>query len=268
MSSFSAEGALKLTQFIRNRCLLPLLFCCSLLCGCVGATRLPVRAVDPAGNKIDHKEIDLRFLQAGVTQRDEVDHQLSLINTSYDNPRLFWGRWSESRWGYWWVLGVPCDNCLAGDAHRLWRIKNLLVTFDASGTVSRSDVVGDEKIWMTLRARVAEIHPPTLDISQPIRIALSSEDPVAILMSPNSLEFERPAENGKSTMVIPVSHLLRFKHNSLADSNPFSSVTCHALELSQKSAVGRKIKFCAEANQIGVLFEYLQQAAPASMSWR
>lgn len=252
---------------IRARLVWPLLLC-SFTCGCIGATRLPVRAVNPAGDKIDHKEIDLKFLQVGVTQHEEVDHQLSLVNTSYDNPRLFWGRWSESRWGYWWVLGVPCDNCMAGDARRLWRIKNLLVGFDENGTVSRSDLVGDDKIWMTLHGRVAEIYPPTLDISQPIRITLRSEDPVAIQMSPDSLEFERPPDSRKPTVVIPVSALVRFKHKSLTDSDPFSSVTCHSLELSRKSILGKKIKFCAEASQIGVLFEYLQQTAPADMSWR
>jgi len=60
--------------------------------------------VTPAGTRIHPKEIDLTFLQAGATQRDEVAHQLAAIDTSYDNPRLFWGRWSESRWdtgGFW-----------------------------------------------------------------------------------------------------------------------------------------------------------------------
>lgn len=252
---------------IRARLVWPLLLCSS-LCGCIGAIRLPVRAVNPAGEKIDHQEIDLKFLQVGVTERQEVDHQLALVNTSYDNPRLFWGRWSESRWGYWWVLGIPCDNCMAGDARRLWRIKNLLVAFDDKGAVSGKEIIGDDKIWMTLRARIADIHPPTLDISQPIRITLSSDDPVAIRLSPNSLEFERPPDARKPTVVIPVSQLVRFKHNSLADSDPFSSVTCHALELSNKSTLGKKIRFCGEAAEIGILFEYLQQTAPANMSWR
>jgi len=77
-----------------------LMFClCALLCGCIGATRLPVRVVTPAGTRIHPKEIDLSFLQVGATQRDEVAHQLAAIDTSYDNPRLFWGRWGESRRG-------------------------------------------------------------------------------------------------------------------------------------------------------------------------
>ncbi len=238
------------------------------LCGCIGATRLPVRAVSPGGNKIEPKEIDLNFIRVGSTQRDEVDHQLSMIDTAYDNPRVFWGRWSESRWGYWWIAGVPCDNCMTGDGHRLWRIKNLLVTFGENGTVSSTQTVDDNKIWTTLRTRIAEIHPPTLDVTQPIRITLTSPDPVAIQMNSESMEFERPPESRKPNVRVQVADLMRFRHKSLADSDPFSSVTCHTLELAQKSTFGKKINFCAEANQMGVLVEYLQQAAPTSMAWR
>ena len=249
------------------RCLVPLLLSL-LLCGCIGATRLPIRAVDASGNKINHREIDLNFLQVGRTERDEVDHQLSMVSTAYDNPRLFWGRWSESRWGYWWVAGAPCDHCLAGDGHRLWRIKNLLVTFDANGLVTGKETVDDNKVWGSLRARIAEIHPPTLDITQPIRITLASPDPIAIQMTLNSLEFERPPDSRKPNVAVATANLARFRHNSLADSDPFSSVTCHTLELTEKSTFGKKIKFCAEASQMGILFEYLQQAAPISMAWR
>lgn len=241
---------------------------CALLCGCVGAIRVPARALNPAGTNIDQKEIDLKFIARGTTQRDEVDHQLSLIDTAYDNPRIFWGRWSESRWGYWWVLGGACDHCMAGDAQRLWRIKNLVVAFDENGTVSSHVIVDDNHIWPVLHNRISQIQPPTLDLSQPVRITLTSADPVAIQMDLQGMVFERPAESRKTNVEILAGDITRFKHKSLTDSDPFSSSTCHTLELSHKSGFGKKINFCAEANQIGIFFEYLQQVGSPGMNWQ
>ena len=118
----------------RASCVIALFFC-TFLCGCVGATRLPVRARGPAGS-IQKKEIDLNFVQVGTTRREEVINQLGAISTGYSNSRLFWGRWTESKWGYWWVVGYPCNNCMAGDAHRKWHIQNLLVAFDEKDSSS------------------------------------------------------------------------------------------------------------------------------------
>ena len=257
-----------LPRLYRLASILHVLCLCGFLVACIGATRLPVKAVSPSGVKIERKELDLGFLQVGSTQRDEVAHQLSMIDTSYDNPRLFWARWSESRWGYWAVLGLPCDGCMTGDAGRLWRMKNLLVTFDENGTCTRKELVSDKEIWRTLHARVADIQPHQLDTSKPIRIELSGGDPVAISMSAEKMEFERPPEKSKPNVEVPVADLLRFKHSPITEETAAPSITCHTFELAQKTAFGKKIRFCAEAGKIGVLFEYLHETAPPSMRWQ
>ena len=252
----------KLTLCIIIFCLVVPLVCC------FGATRLPTRVVNPVGTKISPKEIDLEFLQLGVTQRDEVAHQLALVDTTYDNPRLFWGRWSESRWGYWWILGMPCDNCMAGNAGRMWRMKNVLVSFDQNGLLSRKDMIGDDKIWQALHARIAEIQPPLLDLSQPVRISLTTPDPISIELNPDTMEFLRPEESNKASVEVMVRKLVRFRHSPIGEQTPSPSISCHNLEFSEKTTLGKKIWFCAEANQIGILFEYLQQVAPPTMNWR
>jgi hypothetical protein len=50
----------------------------------------------------------MSFLQTGTTRREDVLTQLHLIDTTCSNPRLFWGRWSESKWGYWWCARKTC----------------------------------------------------------------------------------------------------------------------------------------------------------------
>lgn len=223
--------------------------------------------MNAAGEKIPPKEIDLHFVQTGITQREEVQQQLAVIDSAYDNPRLFWGRWSESRWGFWWIVGAPCNNCMAGDAGRLWRIKNLLVAFDDKGVVSAADTIGDDKLWLTLHRYIADIHSPTLDLSRPTRIVLTNSDPVAILLHPQTMEFER-SDNTKPNLEVPVQNVVRFQHEPIADHNPSHSVTCHKLHVSKKTVLGRKINVCGEPAEIGMMFEYLQQEARADMAWK
>lgn len=239
---------------------------CSVLTGCVGATRLPTRSLGSGGAKIPQKELDLNFLQVGVTQRDEVAHQLAAVDTAYSNPRLFWGRWSESRWGYWWIVGMPCNNCMAGDANRKWHAKNLLVVFDQKGAVATKETVGDDRVWAALHSRLLEAQSPPLDFSQPVRVSLANADPTAILLTRDSMEFERGPKRNQVNVQIPVTQVVRFAHRRMDNKNS-PSMTCHALEFSEKTAFGKKVKFCAEASQIGMLFEYLQETGPPSMKW-
>jgi hypothetical protein len=63
-----------------------------------------MRSRGPSGASIESRRLDLSFLHSGTTGRDEVVDKLAAINTGYVNPRLFWGRWSESKWGYWWFV--------------------------------------------------------------------------------------------------------------------------------------------------------------------
>jgi len=242
---------------------------CAFLCGCAGAVRMPVRASGPAGATLAKSDVDLKFLQVGTTHREEVENHLAGVDTSYANPRLFWGRWSESRWGYWWVVGMPCNNCMAGDAKRKWHVQNLLVAFDENGLIAKKKAIGDDKIlWIALHSYMLEAAPPPLNITEPIRLALLGTQPQAILLSPDSMEFESGPGKKKANVRISPLKLIRFSHGRTHDKRTSVEITCHALEFSEKTVYGQKIKFCASADQIGVLFEYLQQVGPAGMNWQ
>jgi hypothetical protein len=252
----------------RMGCVIPLVFS-AVLCDCVGATRLPVRATSPAGAAIQKKEINLNFLQAGSTHREEVENQLSAINTTYSNPRLFWGRWGESKWGFWWVVAVPCtSNCAAGDAKRIWHVRNLLVTYDENGLVTSKETIPDEKkFWRSLHSRMVKAPPPPLDLAQPVRVELTTPEPVAILLGKDHIELEQSNSDAPNVQT-PIMKIARFSHGTSLNKKSSPGVTCHTLEFSEKTVFGKKVRFCAEANQIGILFQYLQQAGPQSMAWQ
>jgi hypothetical protein len=204
----------------------------------------------------------------GATHHEEVANQLAAINTSYSNPRLFWGRWGESRWGYWWVVAAPCTtNCAAGDAKRIWHVQNLLVAFDENGVVTSKQTMTDDKaFWNALHSHPLEVPPPPLDLSQPIRISLTTPEP-AILLTKDSLEFEQHLDEEKLNLPISVLKLVRFSHFKTKYKQTPLGVTCHAMELSENGVYGKKITFCAEANQVGLIFQYLRQAGPRNMRW-
>jgi hypothetical protein len=95
------------------------LFCTLVLSGCVGATKLPTKTIGPTGTKLENNEIDFTFLQAGTTRREKVVSKLNRIDTGYSSPQMFWGRWSESKWGHWVIAPIPGG--AGGSAGRNWK---------------------------------------------------------------------------------------------------------------------------------------------------
>lgn len=257
----------------RARCLI-VVSVCLFLWSCAGATRLPARARSPLGATLEKNKIDLAFLQVATTRREEVATKLAAIDTSYSNPRLFWGRWSESRWGYWWVVVAPCSGICAGasggDAKRIWHVKNVLVAFDENGVVTSTETIkDDDALWRALHSRMVGAPPPALDFSQPIRLSLLSREPSAILLNKDSMEFEHStSKRNKPNVRLSALKLARFSHGATRDKKTSAGSTCHALEFSEKTAFGKKIKFCANAEQVGTLFQYLQTTGPLEMKWQ
>jgi hypothetical protein len=239
-----------------------LAFSAAILSGCAGATRLPMRAKGPAGEALQTKHLDLAFLDAPGTQRAEVVSRLSSVDTSYSNPRLFWGRWSESKWGYWWFIAG--GNTAAGDARRIWRIHNLLVSFDEDGNVRKKELFNEDKsLWAELHTRLADA--PPLDLSQPIQMqALNPGKVQMITLGKDSIQFDRP----KARLAIQVSPraIVRISHSRWA-APPDSAVTCHTLHLAEKSPVGRKILFCASPAYIAATFQYFEQYGSPQLRW-
>ena len=235
----------------------------AILSGCAGATRLPMRAKGPAGDALQSKKLDLTFLDAPGTQRDEVVRRLSSVDTSYSNPRLFWGRWSESKWGYWWFIAG--NNTAVGDAKRIWHIHNLLVSFDDSGNMKKKELFNDDKsLWVELHNRLADA--PPLDLSQPVPIEVLGPGKLQMMtLEKESIRFDLPKAKAMHFQISPLA-IVRISHGLLgAPVNP--AVTCHTLHLGEKSVLGKKILFCASPANVAVTFQYLQQYGSPQLRW-
>lgn len=242
---------------------LSLVLSAAMLCGCAGATRLPMRTQGPGGERLQTKHLDMAFLDTPGTPREEVVSRLSSVDTGYSNPRLFWGRWSVSKWGYWWVIAG--NNNATGDAKRIWHLHNVLVSFDEGGAVSKKELFdGDKSLWAALHTQLAD--GPPLDLSQPMRIEVLGPGKLqAMVLGNDSVEFELRKRKALPFQLSPRT-IVRFSHGWVA--TPANSpLTCHELHFADKSPVGKSVRFCATPANVAATFQYLEQYGSPQLRW-
>lgn len=240
-----------------------LVFSVALFSGCAGATRLPTRTKGPAGDDLQVNRLDLAFLDTPGTQRQEVLSRLSSVDTSYANPRLFWGRWSQSKWGYWWFIAG--NNDAAGDAKRIWHVHNLLVSFDENGAIRKRKLFdNDQSLWPELHSQLADAQP--LDLTAPVSLEVSGFRNLAkMTLADDLLELERT--NGKAPVLrIAPKKIVRFSHGHLQPRMQLN-ITCHALHFEEKTEWGKSVLVCANPATIATLFQYFQQYGSPQLRW-
>lgn len=240
---------------------------CGSLVTCVGATRMPMRTRGPAGAQIQASNLDMSFLESPAVHQKDVADRLASIDTGYRDPHLFWGRWADSKWGYWWVVVAASPYggggaAAAGDAKRVWHVKNLLITFDDNGAMQKREVIDDDRIlWRRLHEHVAAI--PSLDLSQPEFLSVETPNSQSILL--HKEYFEVTAKRGP-VRIAPTS-VVQFSHDSSKDKRNNSGTTCHTLHLAEKTSAGRNIRLCGNAEHVVTLFRYLQETSAKTMKW-
>ena len=244
----------------RGAQLVLVLVLCAVLTACMGATRLPARRHGLGGVPIQKDELELSSLESSTVRRDDVAAKLTRIDTGCNDPHLFWGRWAESKWGYWWIVAVPGGG--GGDAERVWHVKNLLITFNDIGAIQSKQVIGnDHVLWQTLRADTAsELAPVNF---KPIVIGLPGKFRTLTLTS-SGLEIVHAK---KGHILIAPEKLTRFSHHGSPNKQESAPVTCHKLHFSEETAIGSSVNFCASAGEVVSVFQYLDHAAPKTMRW-
>jgi hypothetical protein len=241
-----------------------ILLCVLSVAGCVGATRLPARSRGPAGETFQKKELDLTFLDQSGIQREEVRRRLAAIDTAYANPRLFWGRWSDSKWGYWWFIAAQTG--AAGDAKRVWHVHNVLVTFDEEGVMQKKMQIDDERdLWRELHVQLTNAAP--LDLSQPMALSVAqSVWLTSMTLTTDSVQITRRKRKAAVVEISPLN-IVRISHSGVQDKGSSVGITCHTLHLSEKSLMGKRVPFCTNAPTIASIFQYLSQYGRRDMLW-
>lgn len=133
---------------------------CALLVGCVAIPVKAPRVKTPASGTIKGK-VDLTFLQVGATSRGEVHKKLRHLAAGYETPDLFVARWLDSEWMFLWATGAYYTG--AAGSSRDWGGHTLFVSFDHDGVVNQVELISDQELLRTIRARALTIPPPDPD---------------------------------------------------------------------------------------------------------
>ena len=235
----------------------------TLVSGCAGVTRLPARAKGPAGENLQEKKPDIAALDAPGARREDVVKSFASIDTGYQNPRVFWARWSDSKWGYWWI--VAGNNSAAGDAGRFWHAHNLLVSFAEDGTIRAKQIYDDSpSFWVALHAEVAT--SPALDFSEPIHLSVYGSRALhSITLTKTNVLFEGSKKTNPTLQLSP-RDIVRFSHNR-STKGLFPGATCHNLEFAARTSWGKRLLVCASPPEVATLFRYMQQEGAPALRW-
>ena len=234
----------------------------SLCQGCVIVpVRAPTRTNALAGNI---EKVNLDFLQAGKTTRQEVTERLSETDTSIKENGLFLGRWSSSKWGVFWAAGGGYN--AVGGWNRAWARHNVLISFDDQDVVQQFRKFPDEELVKQLSAWVAEGHAQPLDLSSPIEVPVDHRHgsgvsfPGILILSNDSFEFR---ENEKHNFKIPPQQIRDIQLTSIGHgdkSDPrYLNETIH---FTQKTNVGGKMTIRVDVPTIMTLVKYVAQTRP------
>jgi len=234
----------------------------SLCQGCVIVpVRAPTRTNALAGNI---EKVNLDFLQAGKTTRQEVTERLSETDTSIKENGLFLGRWSSSKWGVFWAAGGGYN--AVGGWNRAWARHNVLISFDDQDIVQQFRKFPDEDLVKQLSAWVAEGHAQPLDLSSPIEVPVDHRHgsgvsfPGILILSNDSFEFR---ENEKHNFKIPPQQIRDIQLTSIGHgdkSDPrYLNETIH---FTQKTNVGGKMTIRVDVPTIMPLVKYVAQTRP------
>ena len=205
------------------------------LCGCAGATRLPMRTRGPEGAHLENR-LDLQFLDDNGMRSEEVRRRLSAIDTGYQNPRLFWGRWSDSKWGYWWIAAATPQGA-AGDARRVWHAHNVLVAFDENGVVKEKVFVdNDAALWRELHKQLEGV--PPLDLTRPVNLIVKSCCGAREMSLTQDAIVIGTGKKKNPTVSVSPQTIVRSRNIGIFESRANDSVTCNLHYTDQKTPGG------------------------------
>jgi hypothetical protein len=209
--------------------------------------------------------IDLTFIQAGATTREDVGQKLGWVDTGIKDDKLFVGRWAQSSWGVAWAAGGGYS--ATGGWSRTWKTHNLIVDFDDKGVVQRKWLVPDKDVINTLSELLSANPSRPLDLSAPIEAPIeyihSGKRLLGTLaLGRDDLSFVEDRDKGSKvaydfkTSPRNISHLSLGNWVTSNSNHPENVVV--TIHFRQKTAVGNKLTARMDLPTLVILIRYIQ----------
>lgn len=213
------------------------------------------------------EKVNLSFIQAGTTTREEIIRKLGAMDTGVQDPRLFLGRWASSDWGVLWMIAG--NNLGDGGWNRSWDRHNVLISFDGKGVVVLSHEFPDGDLVKQLSAWVAQGRAQPLDLSTPVEISVEHRhssgklSPGILLLGNDSFEFREEGREAKHSFKISLKQIKGLSLTAIGHgdkSNPrYINQTFH---FADKTAVGKNMTIQVDVPKLLILVKHLAQKRP------
>lgn len=235
--------------------------CCS---GCITVpVRVPTKTIGVSG--VTGKKLDLTFIKAGATTREEIVQKLGWVDTGVRDD-LFVGRWAESSWGVAWAVAGGYRS--AGGWNRAWTIHNLVVELNDKGVVLQSLLLPDKDILRTLSDWISKDPIRSLDLSVPIRAPIeyirSGKNSLGtLILSKDDFRFLEDRETGSKVVYdfkTPPENVrgLSLGHWVASNSSHPENITV-TIHFKRKTAVGSKLVARVDLPTAMILLKYIRQ---------
>ena len=239
---------------------------------CLGSP-IPLPRRNRGATGEEHK-LDLTFLKPGVTSRSEVGQTLGWLDVGYPNSYVFWGRWSSSAMGYWFVAGGGYNAAAGGG--RIWGVHNVVLSFDDHGLLRETHLTDEGALLLTLHQTFVECGGSPLDLSTPIVLEVehwhvnsASYVPAKLELAAQTLDLQEFSRSLHYAHFSP-SEILSVTHSGMTSQaqnreNPAAATV--TLFLQSRTPVGEKLTLRMSPNDLATLVQYLDQTAPATVKW-
>lgn len=245
-----------------------------LLCVCcAGCIIVPVRVqtktISVSG--VAGKKLDLGFIKAGATRREEVEQKLGWVDTGVKDDNFFVGRWAESSWGAAWAAGGGYS--AAGGWNRAWTTHNLIVDFDDNGVVLQTSQLPDKDVIEAFSERISKepVHP--LDLSVPIRVPVEyfrsgKSFPGTLILSKDDFSFLEDREMGSKVAYdfkTQPENLVHLKLGNWVTSNSSHPENMPVtINFKRRTPVGSKFVAQMDLPATMILLKYIRQTQSGS----
>jgi hypothetical protein len=235
----------------------------SVLLGCTPPYPTHKHTVAPAG--IVRNVPDPSSVKPGISQRDGVLNVFKEVDTRVSSPWFFWGRWESSSV----AMRVLTDSGL--EQVPMWSLKNFLVEFDDTGTVTKTAMPPDSRIISELERVLAE-HPQPTETTSPPLVLTGNFSPRKrywchsnIVVSPSTIEFSAPGIGLCSFHVnLPMQGLTVDSYAASTGEGTNIKFLRFTLRSSGKTPVGSGIPVSLKPSDLVLFLRFLQASRQAS----
>jgi hypothetical protein len=208
---------------------------------------------------------DPSIVRPGISRRDEVLSAFKEVDAGVSSRWFFWGRWESSS------VAVRVATDMGLEQAPLWSLKNFLVEFDDTGTVTRTATLSDNRIIPELERILAE-HPQSATTASAPVVLIGNVSASkghwcygSIKVSLSTIELSGPGSGHcLSHLSLPMQGLTVGSYTAPRGEGANIALIRFTLWSSDKTRLGSGLPASLKANDLVSLLRFLQASRQSS----